>query len=360
MKKVPAKTTFSFGSIYFLLSLLLVASMLIGMRVGAVNISFGHIFSYILDATGINPRKSIDAIEKGLFLQIRLPRVLLCMAVGAALGVSGALMQALFRNPIVEPGLVGTSAGAALGAAAVFVLGAQFKWVMNTFISSFILPLCAFGGGLAATLIVYKLATVRGKITIAAMILIGVAINALATGGTGFLSLIARDPQARSITFWDLGTFSGADWNSFCIVLASTTFSILAALHYAKGLNALLLGEPEAQALGVNTEKLKTRIILINTFMVAIATSFVGVISFVGLVVPHILRMLKSADNRYLIIGSALLGGSLMVLADAVARTIIAPGEMPIGILTALVGAPVFISMLIHQSKANPGGGFYA
>jgi len=360
MKASKKLAPFASFSIYTLLWLVLGFSFLLALRTGAVHISFHQIITYLLQFSGLRTSNSADSINSELFLEIRLPRVLLCAVVGAALAVSGALMQALFRNPIVEPGLVGTSSGAALGAATIFVLGTQFKFLMNTLIGSFILPLAAFCGGLAATLVVYKLSAIRGRVTVATMILIGVAMNALAAGGTGFLSLIARDPQARSITFWSLGTFSGADWSSFYIVATATGISIFAALYFAKGLNALLLGEAEAQALGINTERLKTSIIIINTLMVAIATSFVGVISFVGLVVPHILRILRGSDNRYLIMGSALLGANLLLMADAVARTIIAPGEMPIGILTAMVGAPVFIFILIKQAKSGLGGGFYA
>jgi len=349
----------SFATIYLLLTILLIGSVLLAIRVGAVSIGFGDMRAYLWDVFGL-AHKPIDTVTRGVFLQIRVPRILLCAVVGASLSVSGALMQALFRNPIVEPGLVGTSSGAALGAALVFVFGSQFHSLNNTTIATVMLPVCAFAGGLCTTLIAYNLASVRGKITVATMILIGVAVNALASGGTGFLSYIARDPQARSITFWSLGTFTGADWTSFFIVFGSAIVSILWALFYAKGLNALLLGESEAQALGVNTDRLKRRVIIVNTLMVAVATSMVGVIGFVGLVVPHVLRMVKSADNRYLIIGCSLLGASMMILADVVARTIIAPAELPIGILTALVGAPVFITMLIRQAKSNTGGGFYA
>jgi iron complex transport system permease protein len=188
--------------------------------------------------------------------------------------------------------------------------------------------------------------------------LVGVAINALAASGTGFLSYIARDPQARSIIFWNLGTFSGATWNSVMLVYAVTIPSILLVLRYSKALNALLLGESEAGYLGVNTDSLKRKVILLNTCMVAIATSVVGVIGFVGLIVPHLLRMIKSSDNRFLIIGSAFAGAIIMNVADIVSRVIIAPAELPIGIVTSFVGAPVFIWILLRQKGGK--GGFYA
>jgi iron complex transport system permease protein len=269
-------------------------------------------------------------------------------------------MQALFRNPIVEPGLVGTSSGAALGAAFVFVMGKTLAGSFADTIGPFMLPLFAFLGGLLATLLVYRLSSVFGKTNVNTMLLAGIAVNALATGGTGFFSYIARDPQARSITFWNLGTLSGADWHAVELVGISTTLGILICFRYSKALNALLLGETEAGYLGINTEKLKMRIILINTFIVAMATSIVGVIGFIGLVVPHLLRMMKSSDNRFLIIASALLGAILLNLADMVSRIIVAPSEFPIGIITAFVGAPVFLILLIRNSRKQQQGGFYA
>ncbi|MBI1342636.1 MAG: iron chelate uptake ABC transporter family permease subunit [Terrimonas sp.] len=352
--------TISFRAYYIFLSILLIISLIISARVGAVDLSFEKIFHFIARAIGWTGPADASSVEEQVFFQIRLPRVILCAFVGAALSVSGALMQALFRNPIVEPGLVGTSAGSALGAAFIFVMGKSIAGAYADVLGPYLLPLFAFAGGFLATLIVYKFSSVFGKTNVNTMILAGIAVNALANGGTGFFSYIARDPQARSITFWNLGTLSGADWQGVVLVGSSTLFGILICLRYSKALNALLLGEEEAGYLGIKTEKLKWKIILINTFMVAIATSLVGVISFVGLIVPHILRMLKSSDNRFLIIGSALLGGIILNLADMLARILVAPSEFPIGIITAFVGAPVFLYMLISNSRKQQKGGFYA
>ena len=351
---------FSFRFYYIMLSVLVILSLIISARVGAVNISFEKIIAFIAQRLGIRTNTSFTSIEEALFFQIRLPRVLLCAFVGAALSVSGALMQALFRNPIVEPGLIGTSSGAALGAAFVFVMGKTIAGPLAGFIGPFLLPFFAFAGGLAATLSVYKLSNLFGKTNVNTMLLAGIAINALATGGTGFFSYIARDPQARSITFWNLGTLSGANWHAVELVGFSTILCIVVCFRFGKGLNALVLGETEAGYLGVNTEKLKLRIILVNTFMVAMATSIVGVISFVGLIVPHLLRMMKSSDNRFLIIASALLGAILLNLTDMLARVIVAPSEFPIGIITAFAGAPVFLLLLIRNSRKQQHGGFYA
>ncbi|HVT86191.1 MAG TPA: iron ABC transporter permease [Chitinophagaceae bacterium] len=350
----------SFRFYYFSLAILLIVSLIISARVGAVNISYEQIVTFFGHKFGFIHDNDPDSIQQALFFQIRLPRVILCAFVGAALSVSGALMQALFRNPIVEPGLVGTSSGAALGAAFVFVMGKALAGSFADTIGPFMLPLFAFIGGLVATLLVYRLSSVFGKTNVNTMLLAGIAVNALANGGTGFFSYIARDPQARSITFWNLGTLSGADWHAVELVGISTTVGILICYRYSKALNALLLGETEAGYLGINTEKLKMRIILINTFIVAMATSIVGVIGFIGLIVPHLLRMMKSSDNRFLIIASALLGAILLNMADMVSRVIVAPSEFPIGIITAFVGAPVFLFLLIRNSRKQQQGGFYA
>lgn len=340
----------------------LAVSILVSARLGAVVLTFGEIGGYLAQSVGLAPASPDPAavLHEGVFFQIRLPRVLLCAVIGAALSVSGTLMQALFRNPIVEPGLIGTSAGAALGAAVVFVLGASMSWVNSTFLGAFVLPTTAFVGALLATGLVHRLSRVQGRVTVASMLLAGIAVNALAAGGTGFLAYIARDPQARSITFWNLGSFSSADWPSFYMVLTVTVVGVGLALRFAKDLNALQLGENEAQYLGVNTRQLQNRILLLNTLLVAVATSTVGVIGFVGLVVPHLLRLLGLADNRLLILGSSLLGAILMIVSDTVARTIIAPAELPIGVLTAFIGAPVFLWMLSHYQQLNQRGGVYA
>lgn len=192
------------------------------------------------------------------------------------------------------------------------------------------------------------------------MILAGIAMNAMANGATGFLAYIARDPQARTITFWSLGSFASANWSMVVITGSSTVAGILLSLQFAKPLNALQLGDAEAAHLGVNTERVKMMVVLINTLLVSIATSMVGIIAFVGLIVPHLLRIIKGSDNRYLIIGASLMGAVVMILADMICRVIIAPAEMPVGIVTAFVGAPVFLWLLARIRHNQQKGGFYA
>jgi heme transport system permease protein len=314
----------------------------------AASIRFGAIDFSIADIThalaSLIPGHSEPTLDQRIFLELRLPRAVLCLFVGASLGVGGTLMQALFRNPIVEPGLVGTSSGAAFGSALFFVLGG----VLHAGASVWTLPFAACLGGVISTYLVFLLAKSRedGRASIVMLLLTGLAVNALFMSAIGFLSYVARDPQARSITFWSLGTLSGANWKTVAVVSISTIAGTLLAMRYAKQLNALMIGEEEATYLGVNVNRLKWIILSINVVIVAVATAFTGVISFVGLIVPHILRMLGGADNRYLIVGSALMGALLLSLADLVARLSLRPAELPIGIVTSAVGVPIFLSLL--------------
>jgi iron complex transport system permease protein len=311
------------------------------IRYGALDFSISDISRALASLLPGQPEPTLD---QRIFLELRLPRALLCLLVGASLGVGGTLMQALFRNPIVEPGLVGTSSGAAFGSALFFVLGG----VLHLSASIWTLPLAACLGGVISTYLVFLLARSHedGRASIVMLLLTGLAINAIFMSAIGFLSYIARDPQARSITFWSLGTMSGANWKAVQIVAVSTIGGSVLALRYAKQLNALMIGEEEATYLGVNVNRLKWIILSINVVIVAVATAFTGVISFVGLIVPHILRMMGGADNRFLIAGSALMGAILVSLADLVARLSLRPAELPIGIVTSAVGVPIFILLL--------------
>jgi iron complex transport system permease protein len=311
------------------------------IRYGAIDFSINAIGQALASLLPGRPEPTLD---QRIFLELRLPRAVLCLLVGASLGVGGTLMQALFRNPIVEPGLVGTSSGAAFGSALFFVLGG----VLHVGASLWSLPAAACLGGVISTYLVFLLARSRedGRASIVMLLLTGLAVNALFMSAIGFLSYIARDPQARSITFWSLGTLSGASWSAVEVVAVSTIGGTLVALRYAKQLNALMIGEEEATYLGVNVNRLKWVILSVNVVVVAVATAFTGVISFVGLIVPHILRMMGGADNRFLIVGSALMGATLLSLADLIARLSLRPAELPIGIVTSAVGVPVFLSLL--------------
>jgi iron complex transport system permease protein len=329
------------GALLFALTLGALLVLAASIRYGAIDFSIPAIGRAL---TSLLPGQPEPTLDQRIFLELRLPRAILCLLVGASLGVGGALMQALFRNPIVEPGLVGTSSGAAFGSALFFVLGG----VLHLGASVWSLPVAACAGGVVSTYLVFLLARSRedGRASVVMLLLTGLAVNALFMSAIGFLSYIARDPQARSITFWSLGTLSGASWHAVRVVAVSTVGGTVVALRYAKQLNALMIGEEEATYLGVNVNRLKWIILSVNVVIVAVATAFTGVISFVGLVVPHILRMTHGADNRFLIVGSALAGATLLSVADLIARLSLRPAELPIGIVTSAVGVPVFLLLL--------------
>jgi len=338
-----------YATTYVALGLLLFVALIASAGVGAFSFTPATMARYIAQGLGWSRAADADALARNVFLQLRLPRVFVGALTGAVLGVSGALMQGLFRNPIVEPGLAGTSAGAALGASLVFVLGGGSVLAFTRPLGTLAVPVLAFIGGFGATLIVYRVSTSFGKVNVFTLLLAGIAVNAVCTAGTGFLSYIARDPQARNIIFWNLGTFTTADWRG--VELIGVVFAICFAgvMRYEKALNSLMLGEDAAAMLGFDPARLILRLLVLNTLMVAVATAMVGVIAFVGLVVPHILRMWRSSDYRFLIPASALLGAALMEIVDVIARIVIAPAELPIGIITAVVGAPIFLWILLRE-----------
>lgn len=332
-----------------LLAVALACAVALSAAVGAFSFAPGRMIQYLGQGLHWLPSTAGDALERNVFLQLRMPRVLVAGLTGAVLGVSGTLMQGLFRNPIVEPGLVGTSAGAALGASVVFVFGGTAAFASTAFLGALLLPVCAFAGAFAATMAVYRVSASFGKVNVFTLLLAGIAVNAMCAAGTGFLSFIARDPQARNITFWSLGTFTTATWRGAAMIGAVLAAGMWLTRHAGKSLNALMLGEEEAAALGVDPRELVVRLLVVNTLMVAAATAMVGVIAFVGLVVPHLLRLARSSDYTFLVPASALLGALMMEVVDVVARLLVAPAELPVGIITALVGAPVFLVILLRQ-----------
>ena len=340
-----------------LLGALLVVALIVSAGVGAFTFTPATMWRYLAQGLGWMSPSESDVLGRNVFTQLRLPRVLLSALTGAVLGVSGTIMQGLFRNPIVEPGLAGTSAGAALGASLVFVLGGGTS-ALAAPLGSLAVPLMAFAGAFAATMLVYRVSATFGKVNVFTLLLAGIAVNAVCGAGTGFLSYVARDPQARNITFWNLGTFTTADWRGVIVVAVTFVVCFMLTLRDARALNALMLGEDEAALLGMDPQRLIIRLLVLNTLMVATATAMVGVIAFVGLVVPHVLRMLKSSDYAFLLPGSALLGALLMVVVDVVARLVIPPAELPVGIITAVVGAPVFLWILLLQQRRGSAG-FY-
>jgi heme transport system permease protein len=345
----------SHAQVLLLFGVVLLVLLFVSAGMGALRFSPTTMVRYTGHALGLmDLQAGRDTLGYNIFWKLRVPRVLMAGLTGAVLGVSGALMQGLFRNPIVEPGLAGTSAGAALGASFVFVFGDSV--LAGAVIGPLLLvPLFGFLGGFAATMIVYRLSSAFGRVNVFTLLLAGIAVNAICSAGTGFLSYVARDPQARNIIFWNLGTFTTATWRGVALVGVAFAICFAWTLRHGKSLNALMLGEDEAAYLGVDPQRLIYRMLVVNTAMVAVATALTGVIAFIGLAVPHVLRMLKSSDYAWLLPGSALFGAAVMEAIDVIARIIIPPAELPIGIITAVVGAPVFLWILLRQRRTVTG-----
>lgn len=279
--------------------------------------------------------------------QIRLPRTLLGLAVGAVLALTGVAMQGLFRNPLADPGLVGVSSGAALGAAVAIVCGSVFGGLPEVF-APYVLSLCAFVGGLGVTAMVYRLGRRDGQTSVAVMLLAGVALTALAGSTIGLFTYLADDATLRTLTFWNLGSLNGASYVRLWPLLLVCVLIISWLPRRAKALNALLLGESEARHLGVDVEKLKRELIFCTALGVGAAVAAAGMIGFIGLIVPHLVRLLTGPDHRVLLPASALAGASLLLFADLLARLVLAPAELPIGIVTAFLGAPFFLYLLVR------------
>jgi iron complex transport system permease protein len=330
---------------------LLAAAMLAGLLLGPARVSADGLLAVLAHLLGA-PLPAEHVRDAAVLGVIRAPRVLLAALVGAGLGAAGAAMQGLFRNPLADPGLIGVSSGAALAAVAALVLAAPIFGVAAAMAGLWLLPLAAFVGGLGATALMARLGSVRGVASVATLLLAGVAVNALAGALTGLLIFMADDRQVRDITFWTLGSLAGARWQHLPVILVLVGIPTLLLCALARPLNALLLGEAEAYHLGIPVAKLKRLAIVLSAVAVAAGVAFTGLIGFVGLVVPHLVRLALGADHRVVMPGAALLGGALLVLADLAARSLAAPAELPVGVVTALLGAPFFLWLLRRQ-----GGG---
>lgn len=282
---------------------------------------------------------------------IRLPRILLALLVGVILASSGAVMQGLFRNPLADPSLIGVSSGASVGASVVIVL-LSAALPAGAAPSLSLVACGAFAGGVLATLLVYRLATSEIGTSVATMLLAGIAITALAGALNSLLSYFADNDMLRRISLWQMGNLSGAGWNRVWLVAIAAIVATVLFPRDSRALNALLLGESEARHLGIDVDRVKYRLILVTALAVGVSVAAAGLIAFVGLVVPHTVRLLIGPDHRWLIPASALCGGLLLVIADSLARVIISPAELPTGILTALLGAPFFLLLLIGQRRS--------
>lgn len=320
------------------LATLALLGALLALSTGAVHIPLAR----VLAALGLPG--PVDDFEQTAVVFIRLPRVMLALLIGATLAMSGAAMQGLFRNPLAEPGLVGVSSGAALAAALMIVCVGALPWA---------LPLATFAGGLAAAMLAAQIAKQEGQTRIATLLLAGLALNALAGAGIGYLSSIAGDASLRTLTFWMFGSLGKAGWTEIAWAAPLLLLSLVLIPRYARALDALLLGEAEAGHLGLRVEAVRRRLLGLVVLGVATSVSLAGMIGFIGLVVPHLIRLWAGPGHRLLLPASALLGALLLTLADLAARTWQAPAELPVGVLTALVGAPFFLAMVIRYRQGS-------
>jgi len=330
--------------ILLVLTAVLCLSILLALRFGAVRLDGDVLLSILGQIFGRNDGASIHSGDYIILLDLRLPRVLLSACIGAGLGICGAVIQGLFRNPLAEPSLIGISAGAALFAALFMVFFSSH--IRYQF---WLLPLAAFAGGLLMTWLVYLLGQRLGDMASAGLLLAGIAVNALVAAVIALVSYLADAEQLQQLLFWTLGSMEAADWTNTVITAAVTVGAIVGLLRLAVPLNCLLLGEEEAGFLGMNVRSIRRQAILLVALVVGVGVAFAGIIGFVGLVVPHLIRLIVGPDHRLLLPASALLGALLLVLADLLARVVIAPAELPIGILTALLGGPFFIWLLLRQ-----------
>ena len=335
---------FPFYSCALILTTTLVIFSLLSLSLGAMSLPADESLLSVVDYFSGSQYSQLQTYQEAIIIELRLPRLLLAIAVGAILAQCGAVMQGLFRNPLADPGIIGVSAGAAIGAviAIAFFPNEMKIWAV---------PLLAFLGGLISTLLVYALAQSKQGTSILVLLLAGIAISSFAGAGIGFMSYFTDDQKLRELSLWQMGSLNGA--NDTNLLLAFITLAILSYCFRRKStaLNALLLGEAEARHLGIAVEKLKLELIILTAIGVGIAVSAAGVIGFVGLVIPHFIRIISGPNHHSLLPLSALCGALLLVIGDLSARLLVQPAELPVGLVTALLGAPFFILLLIQQRK---------
>lgn len=316
---------------------LIVCTVIISSYFGALTINWSEVLNF-------------GTLDSYVFWQVRLPRIFAALLVGGAFAISGAVMQGLFRNPLVEPGIIGVSSGAAFFVALTIVLGGKLFPTLIEYLNDYALPVAACIGGWAVTAFLYYFSKHSRGVSVSSMLLVGIAINAFIGALLGLLTFMASDSELRSLTFWSLGSLSGFDYTKLMILFIVQLLIVPLFLFKIRAMNAMLLGEREARHLGVNVEKLKKQQIWGVAILTGSAVAFSGGIGFVGLVVPHLVRMFFGSDHRYVLPLSFLSGGLLLLFADSLSRTLAAPAEVPIGIFTAFIGAP-FLGYLVYRQS---------
>lgn len=332
-----------------LLAGVIVGGVVLSAITGQLAITPTEVAGSLLRAMGIDTAWApTDPIVESTLWVVRFPRIVMGLLVGAALAVAGAVMQAIFGNPLAEPGVVGVSSGAALGAATAIVLGASVLGGAG-------IAVFAFLGALVATLLVYVVSRAGGRTEVVTLLLTGIAINAFAQAGIAFVLFIADTASREQIVFWQLGSIAGSLWSQVSVVAVVGIVGVIVAVLLAQRLDLLALGERNARHLGVNVERLRLVSIVLVALLTGVAVAFTGIIAFVGLVVPHIIRMIIGPAHRGLIVASAVGGGALLVLADLLTRTLVDGAELPIGMLTSLIGGPFFFYLLWRQRRRSGG-----
>ncbi|MFQ3256305.1 MAG: iron complex transport system permease protein [Porticoccaceae bacterium] len=334
---------FSAGRLIGILLILLPVVALFSLTVGTVSISW-------LEALGAIFGNASSAQIDTILFDIRLPRILLAIFVGAVLASTGAVMQGLFRNPLADPSLIGVSSGASVGAS-IMIVTAGGAIQGGALVGLSLVSIGAFVGGFLATLLVYRLATSGMGTSVTTMLLAGIAIGALAGALNSLLSYFSDNDMLRQISLWQMGNLSGASWLKVSIMGVVAVLLMSLFPRDSKALNALLLGESEARHLGINVQWVKRRLIALTALGVGVSVAVAGLVGFVGLIMPHIIRLMIGPDHRWLIPASGLAGAVLLVIADSLARVVVIPAELPTGILTAILGAPFFVILLLQQRK---------
>lgn len=325
----------------------------VNLTLGAYAIDTRAVLGGLAVMAGLMSPEAVDAQAVAVLSGIRVPRALLAALAGGGLALCGAVLQGLFRNPLADPGVIGVSSGAALGAALAIVGIAAVPAPWREGMAAYALPVGAFSFALVTTVIVYRFGRVEGGTSVASMLLAGIAFNALAFAGVGFLSFMATDEQLRNLTFWNLGSVGGATWPKLAVCSALCVPAGVWLLRLAAPLDALALGFDEARHVGVDVKRLQRAAVLLTALVVGSVVAVTGVIGFLGLVAPHIVRLAIGPGHRSLLPCAALLGAALLLCADLGARTVVAPAELPVGILTTAAGAPFFLALLL---RARRGG----
>ncbi len=320
---------------------LLIVGVVSSLASGAMPLSPEESFRAIWDAITGQQTSALADYEKIVVLELRLPRLLMALLVGALLAQCGAVMQGLFRNPLADPGVIGVSAGAALGAM-VAIVWTVSSWGMWT------LPVGAFLGGLLTTGLVYFLAQSSSGTSVLFLLLAGIAISAFAGSAIGLMSYYSTDQQLRDLSLWQMGTLSATHSSALWVCLATLIVLMGFFQRQAGALDALLLGESEARHLGIPVERLKRQLVMLTALGVGVAVAFTGMIGFVGLVVPHLIRLMMGPSHHQLLPLSALCGAVLLLFSDLIARQVVQPAELPVGLVTALIGAPFFLALLVQ------------